>query len=215
VNRARTPQWDQHILRVFSVFAGLALSQAIQVVAESKFQYDAVIVSFGVFFVVLDCWYHIHKDLSVVDIEGSVEVIIYILLITLFCCLPYLYTARAVTDSYGFLKHELFLLNLAAMCGVDMIAKGLTIRRLRTSPVDDPGQRDVLGKYMFFMVTDGAYAVILLTLTWISTLVSWSVDLRASLAVALWLVVRATDKLVVARISGGVSVTTTSLAPTD
>jgi hypothetical protein len=126
VRTKSSPKWDEHIQVVFSVLAGLSFAEAFNVLASSSFRTAEVILSVAVFYIVLDNWYLLHKDLSVIDLEYPAEITMYLISLLTYACLPYLYGIKSRTlSTVG--PPEWLLVNLALIALVDAIRKSIML----------------------------------------------------------------------------------------
>ena len=132
----RTPKWDDHILIVFSVLAGLSLSETFRSFSSAPSLFPALILSLAAFYIILDNWYFLHKDLSVIEIGSGVEVIFYLVSLITYACLPYLYFINIDIAQHSKLHGwfttaaEWMLLNLILLCFFDAIRKVITYGHL-------------------------------------------------------------------------------------
>lgn len=196
------PNWDEHILVVFSVLAGLSFAEAFNVVASSNFATAEVILSVAVFYIVLDNWYFLHKDLAVIDLEYPSEVILYLLSLMTYACLPYLYGSKSKSATM-LSPPEWMLMNLALICLLDAVRKTVTVYRInkmRQRGLSEAEQR-LAGGYIFYFLTGYFYSVVLFLAVWFSISSTRSLNFKSLLVVGVWAVIRGVDRLVIPRIS--------------
>lgn len=192
-------QWDQHILIVFSVLAGLSFDKAFDVVASSGFRLAYIILSIMVFYIVLDNWYYLHKDLRIIDVDKPVEIAFYLLSTIVYSCLPYLYIVKNVNPSISLEPPEWMLVNLVLICFIDALRKMVTLIKMRSNSrkyVNDTDRR-LVGAYVFYALSGFFYTILLTALIFASVFSSLSVVIKTLIVVLIWGFVRAIDLTVV------------------
>jgi hypothetical protein len=196
------PKWDEHILVVFSVLAGLSFAEAFNVLASSNFGTAEVILSVAVFYIVLDNWYFLHRDLAVIDLEYPTEVILYLLSLLTYACLPYLYGNKSKSATI-LSPPEWLLMNLALICLLDAVRKTVTVYRIhkmRQRGLSEAEKR-LAGAYIFYFLTGYFYSVLLFLSISFSLSSTRSLTLKSLLVVVAWAIIRGVDRLVIPRIS--------------
>lgn len=193
-------KWDEHVLVVFSVLAGLSFAEAFNVLASSDFRITEIILSVAVFYIVLDNWYFLHKDLAAIDLVWPSEVVLYLLSLLTYACLPYLYGVRSnLPANLG--PPEWMLINLLLICLIDAIRKTVTLIRLRqdASETVDESEKKLAGAYVFYSLTGYFYTSLLGIAIAFSVSSGWSLILKSISVVGIWAVIRGIDNVVIPR----------------
>lgn len=200
---ATTPsvKWDQHLLVVFSVLAGLSFDKAFDVVASSGFRLAYIILSITVFYIILDNWYFLHRDLHLITIDNPIEIAFYLLSIIVYSCLPYLYIVKSVNPSVPLEPHEWMLVNLALICFIDALRKTITLIKMRSKPDKYINEEDrrLVGAYVFYCLSGYFYTILLSVIILVSVLSSFNVIIKTLFVVAIWGVIRTIDLVVIPR----------------
>lgn len=194
--------WDGHILVVFSVLAGLAFQKVFDFLQNSGFLLVETILSIAVFYVILDNWYYLHKDLALFNVEKPIEVVFYVLSTVVYSCLPFLYGANSSKANLGLNPPEWFLLNLVMICLFDAFRKAATIYKFHNNQINlEIHTRRLVGSYTFCMMTGFFYAVILLFLLIAFKSSNWDLLTKTFFVVGIWGLIRATDNIIIPRVS--------------
>jgi len=195
-------KWDQHVLLILSVLAGLAFTRTFDLLKDFKYSAVAGILTVVVLYVVLDNWYTLHSDLAIFDIDRPSEAILSVLAVIAYSCLPFLYGAAPGNTALGLSPPEWMIGNFVLICILDSLRKIVTVVKFNnpTEPVDEI-RLQLLGAYVFYIVTGVLYAVTLCGLLMIIRLSNWPEPTKALIVMCAWLVVRTSDKLIIPKIS--------------
>lgn len=196
------PKWDEHIQIVFSVLAGLSFAEAFSVLANAGFGVTEILLSAGVFYIVLDNWYYLHRDLTVIDIESALEVGLYLLSLITYACLPYLYGVKSQLNG-GFDPPTWMLINLVLICFVDALRKSVTLSHLRKTARKNLSvvEKKLAGAYVFYALTGYFYTLVLLLATGFSLSSSWGVEIKAIVVLVIWFTIRIVDTVIIPKTS--------------
>lgn len=203
--------WQNHILLVFSVVAGLALAKLFEVFISFNFQlYESVICGL-IFFVIFDNWYFLHKDLTMISVRTPLEVVFHLASLVVYACLPFLYGISliainqiritenvALTDPADFL-----IISLMLICAFDAARKGVIVSKLvRRNEQLNAYEKQIVGAYIFFVITGIAYSITLFILLCWGASSDWTLMRKTLVAVPVWIVIRFTDNWAVPKIAG-------------
>ncbi|MDH5506170.1 MAG: hypothetical protein OEZ02_02990 [Anaerolineae bacterium] len=194
--------WDDHILRVFTVLAGITISAAFNVIATKNLVTEDILFSVLVLYIVLDNWYGLTKDLSYFDVVDPSEVIFYLLSLFTYACLPYLFGIRSDLIS-DFKQPEWMLVNLAMLCLFDAVRKSLTVRRLKKSPnfANNLPEKVLLGSYVFYALSGYFYFLLLFLGTLVLSKSSATIITKVSIVFGIWLLIKTIDVVAIPRTS--------------
>lgn len=195
--------WNDHILVVFSILAAFTLDKSFDELSRLKFDLAQGVMFFGVFYILLENWYHVHKDLMIFDISLPSEVVFYVLTTLTFSFLPFIYGKRTI-PLMGLDGPDWLMINLLLILLVDSTRRIITARKL--SFKGDVGltisQKRLVGEYAFYGITGYAYLMILfvvfMSLHGKATL---HVSLKAGTVIGIWGLIRVSDVVLVSRAS--------------
>ena len=198
-----SPDWGPHLQIVFSVLVGVSFAQALTILGEAHFKLYQLLLVATVFYVVLDCWYGLNKDLLHLrtQLERATGFDIALNLITLvsYSCLPFLYFAHtASTPTFG--APEFLTANLSALCILDAIRRNLVFLRNQKGP--DADEEAWHKRNTYLIVTGWAYGLILAVSTLAFSSSHMSLNARAGIILGAWLLSRAVDYVAIEHLVG-------------
>jgi len=202
-----TVRWDEHILVVYSVLAGLAFEQGFSFLATSSVHLGDVVLLVGVFFIVLENWIYLHLYLRVIDVQTTSEVTLYLLASISYSCIPFLYLAQSRQSGIAFTAPQWLLANYLLICFLDSVTKAVTLRKMRVKGFDklNEDEHRLVGTYFFYAVTGMLYTVILLVVILLVPVKTWDPTVQAIAVVAIWVFIRIVDRYVIPRTADGLA----------
>jgi hypothetical protein len=204
--------WGSHLQIVFSVLVGVSFAEALTTLGESHFKLYQLLLIATVFYVVLDNWYHLNKDLvhlrTPLQTANGFDIALFLVTLVSYSCLPFLYFAHtASTSTFG--PPEFLAANLSAICILDALRRNFVF--LRNKKVPDLGEQVWHKKNTYLILTGWAYGLVLAVITAAFSSSQLSLNLRAGLILVAWLLSRGVDYLVIEHLSGDNS----SFSPND
>lgn len=199
-NADPTPNWGHHLQIVFSVLVSVSFAQCFTLVGQSQFSLYQLLLIATVFFVVLDNWYNLNWELLQAPVAGAPAVILYLLALISYSCLPFLYLSRTAT-TVGLGPPEFLMVNLSAICLLDAVRRTVAIRHFSRRSEVSRQEQERVGKNFFLTVTGYLYALLLALVAAASSSAKFDLPTRAGSVLAIWLVVRGIDTLLMPRVS--------------
>ena len=200
---ADSPDWGSHLQIVFSVLVGVSFAQALTILGESHFRLYQLLLVATVFYVVLDCWYSLNKELVHLRMQlasaKGLTIALYLVTLVAYSCLPFLYFAHTASAP-TFSAPEFLTANLSAICILDAIRRNVVFLRNQKGP--DHEERAWHKKNTYLIVTGWAYGVILAIGTLAFSSSHLSLNLRSGIILAAWLTSRAVDYLAIEHLIG-------------
>ncbi len=196
------PNWDEHILIVFSVLAGLAFTESFSQLSLKGFGITESILTFLVFYVVMDNWYWLHKDLVIIDVTSSIEVVLYLLSVVSYSCVPYMFGTKS-NAVVGVGAAEWMMINLAIICFIDATRKTASLIKLHNLSLEgyEENEKKLIGRFVFFVITGFCYTIFLIIATAYSVKCTSPAEFKATLVVLIWIAIRIIDLIVMPKIS--------------
>jgi len=201
------PRWDQHVLLVFSVLACIAWGKLFDLYAHSLSDPISLLFAITIFYIILDNWYWLHKDLMTFDVEISSEVIFYLLAAISYACLPYIYGVSSQSTDPMLSAPEWLIINLFLICVFDSIRKCITLRKIRSKPRDYFGEHAfdtkqyLAGAYVFYTLTGVLYSLGFIILFLVCRSSNWSITIKSLLVICIWAFVRISDTILIPKFS--------------
>lgn len=186
-------RWDSHILRVFSVLAGISITGSFNALTASPINISAVILSAFAIFIVFDNWFHLTKELSYFDVQSTSEVIFYLMSLIPYACLPFIYGIRSnIILQFG--PPEWMLLNLSLLCLIDSTRKIITALKLKKLGGGlELAKRKIIGSYFYYSSSGYfLFAFLFFFIFYINTTISDQI-VKTSIVVLLWITIRIID----------------------
>jgi hypothetical protein len=186
-------KWDSHILRVFSVLAGISITSSFSVLSASPINISAVILSALAIFIVFDNWFHLTKELSYFDVQSTSEVIFYLMSLIPYACLPFIYGIRSnIILTFG--PSEWMLLNLSILCLIDSTRKFISAIKLKKMNGSiELAKRKIIGSYFYYSLTGYfLFAFLFFFMFYTNTAFSDQI-VKAVIVVLIWITIRIID----------------------
>jgi len=192
-----SPAWGSNLQIVFSVLIGVSFAQAFAILGQSHFKLAQLLLITTVFYVVLDCWYNLSRELTHLQVAHGLDVALYLLALVSYSCLPFLYFAHtATTPTFG--SPEFLTANLSLICILDAVRRNLVFLRNGNSATDD--ERRWHKKNNYLIITGYAYGSVLIIGTLAFTGSDLSTNLRAGIILGAWLFSRIVDYVWIERL---------------
>lgn len=209
------PRWDDQIIVLYSVLAGLSFQQMLAFVAFGDDWSSRLLLTFLLFFIVIDNWIYLAIYLNQIDIDNTLEAVLYVPALISYSCLPFLLgiSSNGLQRALGIEgSTQWMIFNLILIVLFDAFSKAVITRKIYSKSAEwfDDERLELFGTFFLYAAT--GFFVYFPSLSFLlaetknigSFLERFSID-SAIVPLIIWLLIRSMDHFIIPTIASTIS----------